>query len=88
MRDLGATNPFQAGSQEYLAYQRAYVITSAHRREHYNAMCGRVLGHMLRELPWDEGRSKMASEINNCADDQSLVNRGTFYIHHFLSACE
>jgi hypothetical protein len=88
MRDLGATNPFQAGSQEYLAYQRAYVITSAHRREHYNAMCGRVLGHMLRELPWDEGRSKMASEINNCAEDQSLVNLGTFYINHFLRACE
>lgn len=51
-------------------------------------MCGRVLGHMLRELPWDDGRAKMATEVNSCADDQSLVKLGTFYINHFLRACE
>ena len=88
MIDLSATNPFQSGSQEYLAYQRAYDFASANPRLGYSAMCGRVIGHMLRELPWDGGRSKVASEVNSCANDKSLLDLGTFYINHFLRACE
>ena len=43
---------------------------------------------MLQELPWDGGRSKMASEVNSCANDKNLLDLGTFYINHFLRACE
>jgi hypothetical protein len=88
MINLSATNPFQSGSQEYIAYQRAYDFASANRWVDRSAMCGRVIGHMLRELPWDRGRSKLASEVNSCADDESLLNLGNFYIKHFLRACE
>ena len=51
-------------------------------------MCGRVLGYMLRELPWENGRSKIASEVNSCTDERNLADVGTFYINHFLRACE
>jgi len=87
MSDLDV-NPFTPGSQEYLAYQHAYNLASSYLRSERESMYGRVLGYMLRELPWDDGRSKIASEINSCTDERSLADLGVFYINHFLRACE
>ena len=81
MRDLDANNPFT------LASQRAYTLTT-YRRSDHKSMCGRVLGYMLKELPWDSARLKMATEVNSCVDDQQLVDLGHFYINHFLRARE
>jgi hypothetical protein len=88
MRYLDITNPYPADSEENLAYQRAYDFASAYPFEDYNAMCGRVIGFLLKELPWDDGRSTLAKEVINCADEQALADLGTFYINHFLRACE
>lgn len=61
MMDLDITNPYPAGSEEHLAYQRAYDFTSANPFEdNHKAMYGRVIGFMLKELPWDEARSMLA----------------------------
>jgi hypothetical protein len=88
MRDLDITNPYPASSKEHLAYQRAYDFASAYPFEDDKAMCGRVIGFMLKELPWDEGRSKLATEIISCTNEQALADLGTFYVNHFLRACE
>jgi hypothetical protein len=29
---------------------------------------------MLEELPWIDGRLRMASEVNSCKDEQGLVD--------------
>jgi hypothetical protein len=86
--DLNVTNPYPANSPEYLAYLRAYNLATAYPRRNVKAMCGRVLGYMLQELPWVNGRLTMAREVNSCLDEKSLVDLGTFYINHFLRACE
>jgi hypothetical protein len=86
--DLNVNNPITGGLQEHLAYQRVYALATAHPRRDHKAMCGRVLGYMLKELPWDNGRLKMATEVNRCINDQHLVDLGNFYINHFLLACE
>ena len=85
MQDLDVKNPFAASSPEHLAYQRAYALSMAYSPSQH-AMCGRILGYMLLEVPW--GRSTVASEINSCNGEQKLVDLGIFYIAHFLPACE
>ncbi|KIM79419.1 hypothetical protein PILCRDRAFT_823348 [Piloderma croceum F 1598] len=84
MQDLNFNNPFPAGTPDNLAYQRAFTLATAYPRRDRKAMCGRVLGYMLQELPWCDGRSKMASEVNSCVSEQHLVDLGMFYINHFL----
>jgi hypothetical protein len=86
--DLNITNPCPAGSPEHSAYQCAYGLVTAHPRRSYKALCGRVLGHMLQELPWIHSRLAIAQEVNRCINEQSLVELGTFYIDHFFGACE
>jgi hypothetical protein len=88
MIDLKVTNPFPASSPEHLAYRRAYDLAKAYRRKDDKALSGRVLGYMLQELPWNEGRLKLASEVNSCPDEQSLVDLGNFFINYFLRVCE
>ena len=85
---LDVTNPFQTSTPEYLAYQRAFSLATAYPHRNYEATCGRVLGYMLQELPWGSGRSKMASEVNSCIDERSLIDLGAFYLNHFLRGCE
>jgi hypothetical protein len=69
MQDLNVNNPFAASTPENLAYQRAYRLAAAYPRRDPKSMCGRMLGYMLLELPWHDGRSKMASEVNSCIGD-------------------
>lgn len=88
MQDLNVDNPFAAGTPENLAYQHAYRLAMAYPSSNPQSMCGRVLGYMLLELPWPDGRSRMASEVNSCIGDHQLVDLGMFYIKHFLRACE
>jgi hypothetical protein len=88
MKLLDVTNPFQTGTPEYLAYQRAFSLSVAYSRVDDNAMYGRLLGYMLQQLPWESGRSKLAAEVNSCIDERSLIELATFYIHHFLCGCE
>jgi hypothetical protein len=88
MQDLNFNNPFPAGTPDNLAYQRAFTLATAYPRRDRKAMCGRVLGYMLQELPWCDGRSKMASEVNSCVSEQHLVDLGMFYINHFLRSCK
>jgi hypothetical protein len=49
--DLGNTNPFASNSPEHLAYQHAYILYAAYLTTDYKAMCGRVLGYVLVEVP-------------------------------------
>jgi hypothetical protein len=89
LKDLPANNPFPPASDERRAYGHAYDLAfSSGRRTEPRALSGRVLGFMLVELPWDEGRSKMASEINSCTNDEKLIELGQFYVHHFFRCCE
>jgi hypothetical protein len=88
MTDLNVANPFPASSPQHLAYRRAYDLSKASLRTADKALRGRVLGYMLQELPTINGRLKVASEVNSCVDEQSLVELGTFYITYFLGTCE
>jgi hypothetical protein len=87
-RNLSATNPFASGSEEHAAYQRAYNLAIAHLYIDYQAICGRVLGFLLQELPWAEGRLVIARKVNSCINEQKLVELGQLYVDHFIRSCE
>jgi len=84
MKDLDHTNSFVPGSQEHLAYQWVYWLSMACVNIDYEAMCGRLLGYMLLEVPWDEGHSNVIKEINSCIGGQKLLDLATFHINFFL----
>jgi hypothetical protein len=86
MQELPETNPYPNGSAAYDAYLSSYQLSMA--SQDFSAMCGRILGFMLLESPSDDGRLKVADEINSCANEQKLIDLDKYFLIRFIRACE
>jgi hypothetical protein len=86
MEELAETNPYPNGSATDLAYLRSYELSMA--SQDFSAMCGRILGFMLLEVPSDDGRLKLANEINSCTNEEKLIVLAKLLLTHFILARE
>ncbi|KIM71457.1 hypothetical protein PILCRDRAFT_93850 [Piloderma croceum F 1598] len=82
-RELAETNPYPNGSAANLAYLRSYELSMV--SQDFSSMCGRILGFMLLEVPSDDGRLKLASEINSCTNEEKLIDLAKL-LTHFIRA--
>jgi hypothetical protein len=63
---------FEDGEEARLAYGRLLPLEDEQRP------LIRILGQMLIQAPFAEGRAYMAKSINSCATDQEIINLGRF----------